>query len=48
MLNLGFGICSYIISWGLHEASTLVDGHRVYGDGIFVLYHTYEWAENQA
>lgn len=40
-------ICSYIIPWRMYEASPLVNGHRVHGDGFVVLSHPYEWPEEK-
>lgn len=41
-------VCSYLISWCMHEASTFVNGHRIYGDGIIVLLDTFEWSKEKA
>ena len=41
-------LCSHLISWCMHEASTLVNGDRIYGNGIFVLLDSCEWSKEEA
>ncbi|TVU35574.1 hypothetical protein EJB05_17472 [Eragrostis curvula] len=41
-------ILSYIVSWCMYYPSTLVDGNRIYGNGIIVLSHPYEWPKKEA
>lgn len=36
---------SYIVSWSMHEASTLIYGYGIHGDGIVVLLDPFEWSE---
>lgn len=40
--------CSYFISGCVHKASTSVNGHRVYGDGILVLFDSLKWSKEKA
>jgi len=41
-------VCSHLISWCMHKASTFIYGHRIYGDGIIVLLDTFERSEEKA
>uniref|UniRef100_A0A0D9V417 Protein kinase domain-containing protein n=1 Tax=Leersia perrieri TaxID=77586 RepID=A0A0D9V417_9ORYZ len=41
-------LSNYIVSWGMHGTTTLINGNGIYGNGIAVLSHPYEWSEKEA
>jgi hypothetical protein len=41
-------VCSYLISWCMHKASTFIHGYGIYGDGFVVLLDTFERSEEKA